>query len=146
MPRRLGQLELDSTIETKRNLPLDARTLVRNKEELLHPDSFKYGYNGMLVVCRDEEKLYMLINKDDTTLESSWKEIGAVIIDGIDLSTLVSHDELKNVFDSIQFAGEADVDEIIYGINTDNTDNGQTPDNTEGGEPEEENPNEGDAP
>ena len=67
MPRRVGQLDLDATIETKRNLPLDARQLVRNKEELLDPASFPYGYVGMLVACRDEQKLYMLINKDDTT-------------------------------------------------------------------------------
>lgn len=133
MPRRVGQLDLDSTIETKRNLPLDARQLVRNKEELLDPASFPYGYVGMLVACRDEQKLYMLINKDDTTKEESWKEIGAVHFDGTDISGFVLYKDLR-------FADESDIDEIIFGVN-----NGPTEPNN--GEPvNPENTNEGDAP
>lgn len=134
MPRRLGQLDLDATIETKRNLPLDARQLVRNKEELLDPASFLYPYVGMLVACRDEQKLYMLINKDDTTKEESWKEIGAVHFDGTDISGFVLYKDLR-------FADESDIDEIIFGVN-----NGQTPDPNNGEPVNPENTNEGDAP
>lgn len=74
--RRKGGLELDTTVETFKTMPLDARQLVRTKEELLDPDSFTYGYKGMIVACRDEEKLYMLIDNANPTVESSWKEIG----------------------------------------------------------------------
>jgi len=99
--RRLGQLDLDVTIETLRNLPLDARQLVRTKEELLDPASFQgNAYKGMLVACRDDEKLYMLLDKDNTHLEESWKEIGSGT-GGVNL----------------QFATETDIDEIFYGIN-----------------------------
>ena len=73
--RRKGGLELDSTVETLKTVPLDARQLVRTKEELLDPDSFIYGYKGMIVACRDEEKLYMLIDNANPTLEASWKDI-----------------------------------------------------------------------
>ena len=82
--------------------------------ELLDPASFPYGYVGMLVACRDEQKLYMLINKDDTTKEESWKEIGAVQFDGTDISGFVLYKDLR-------FADESDIDEIIFGVN-----NGQT--------------------
>lgn len=75
--RRLGQLDMDLSVEMLRATPLDARQLVRTKDELLDPGSFAYGYNGMIVACRDEQKLYMLIDKDNPTLEVSWKEIGA---------------------------------------------------------------------
>lgn len=75
--RRVGQLDFDYSIELLKALPLDARQLVRTKEELLDPGSFTYGYKGMIVACRDEEKLYMLIDKDNPTLEASWKEIGS---------------------------------------------------------------------
>lgn len=75
--RRLGGLDLDRNVELAKALPLDARMLARTMEELLDPGSFTYGYNGMIVGVRDEQKLYMLIDKDNPTLEASWKEIGA---------------------------------------------------------------------
>lgn len=89
--RRLGQLDIDKSVETARALPLDARQLVRTKEELLDPDSFAYGYNGMIVACRDEQKLYMLTDKDNPTLEASWKEIGASA-GGNDLTALTDEE------------------------------------------------------
>lgn len=108
--RRPGGLELDVNIETLRNLPLDARQLVRTKEELLDPESFQgTAYKGMIVSCRDDEKLYMLLDKDNPTLEESWKEIGSV--DGeIDLTAYTK-------FSDFEFATETDIDEIFYGIN-----------------------------
>lgn len=74
--RRLGGLVLDTSIETTKTLPLDARDLVRTKEERLDPESFQYGYKGMLTASRDEEQVYMLIDKDNPSQEASWKLVG----------------------------------------------------------------------
>lgn len=107
--RRVGQLNLDVNIETLRNLPLDARQLVRTKEELLDPESFVgVAYKGMLVACRDDEKLYMLLDKDNPTLEESWKEIGSAGGE-VDLTSYTK-------FSDFEFATETDIDEIFYGI------------------------------
>ena len=94
--RRLGQLAMDKIVEVSRAMPLDARQLVRTLEELLDPGSFTYGYNGMIVACRYNSKLYMLIDKDNPTSIDSWKEVGA---GGED----------------IQPISNAEIDQIIYG-------------------------------
>lgn len=78
-PRRKGGFDLDRSIELTTTTPVDARQLVRTKEELLDPESFVHGFNGMITACRDEQKLYMLIDKNNPTLEASWKEIGGSI-------------------------------------------------------------------
>lgn len=93
--RRQGQLDMDLSVEMLRATPLDARQLVRTREELLDPGSFAYGYNGMIVACRDEQKLYMLTDKDNPTLAASWLEIGA-------------SKDMESISDS-------EIDEIIYG-------------------------------
>ena len=77
--RRKGGFDLDRSIELTTTTPVDARQLVRTKEELLDPESFVHGFNGMITACRDEQKLYMLIDKNNPTLEASWKEIGGSI-------------------------------------------------------------------
>ena len=74
-PRRKGGLDLDRSVELAARLPLDARAMVRTKDELLDAGSFQYGYNGMIVACRDEQKLYMLIDQNNPTLETSWKDL-----------------------------------------------------------------------
>ena len=73
--RRLGGLDLDRAVELAQRLPLDARAMVRTKEELLDAGSFQYGYNGMVVSVREEQKLYMLIDQNNPTLETSWKDL-----------------------------------------------------------------------
>ena len=75
--RRLGGLDLDRAVELAQRLPLDARAMVRTKEELLDAGSFQYGYNGMVVSVREEQKLYMLIDQNNPTLETSWKDLSA---------------------------------------------------------------------
>ena len=76
--RRKGALAMDRSVELSQKLPLDARAMVRTKEELLDPDSFSTnGYNGMVVACREEQKLYMLIDQNNPTLEASWKDMSA---------------------------------------------------------------------
>ena len=73
--RRKGPLEMDKSVELNARVPLDAKSLARTKEEQLDPESYLYGYNGMLVSNREEQKLYMLINQDATTEEASWKTL-----------------------------------------------------------------------
>lgn len=76
--RRKGGLSLDNSVELSAKVPLDARAMVRTKEELLDAGSFAdNGYNGMVVACREEQKLYMLIDQNNPTLEVSWKDLSA---------------------------------------------------------------------
>lgn len=94
--RRQGGLPLDRSVELAVRVPLDARNLVRTLEELLDPGSFTYGYNGMVVACRETQKIYMLINQSNPTSIDSWKEIGA------------GGEETQPI-------SNAEIDEIIYG-------------------------------
>lgn len=74
--RRLGTLPLQENIETEKQMPLDARQLVRSKEEMLTEGSFTYGYKGLFTAERTEGKLWMLMDHQNPTQESSWKVIG----------------------------------------------------------------------
>lgn len=76
--RRQGSFDVNAAIEPQINLPLDARSHVRNKDERLDPGSYNtdYIYKGMIVASRDEEKLFFLVDHNNPTLEASWKEIG----------------------------------------------------------------------
>ena len=74
--RRKGAFELEEVIETGKTIPVDARQLVRSKEEMLDAGSFTNGYNGMFTSERTEGKIWMLMDKDNPTLETSWKVIG----------------------------------------------------------------------
>lgn len=74
--RRLGTLPLQENIETEKQMPLDARQLVRSKEEMLTEGSFIYGYKGLFTAERTEGKLWMLMDHQNPTQESSWKVIG----------------------------------------------------------------------
>lgn len=93
--RRKGGLDLDRAVELTMKVPLDARAMVRTKEELLDPDSFSVnGYNGMIVACREEQKIYMLIDQNNTTLEAAWKDMSAA--SGEDIQH-ISEDEIDNI-------------------------------------------------
>lgn len=74
--RRKGTLDLQENIETGKQMPLDARQLVRSKEEMLTEGSFDYGYKGLFTAERTEGKLWMLMDHNNPTLEESWKVIG----------------------------------------------------------------------
>lgn len=74
--RRLGTLPLQENIETEKQMPLDARQLVRSKEEMLTEGSFTYGYKGLFTAERTEGKLWMLMDHQNPTQEASWKVIG----------------------------------------------------------------------
>lgn len=94
--RRKGGLPLDRSVELSMKVPLDARQLVRTKEELLDADSYPYGYNGMIVGCREEQKIYMLIDQNNATLAAAWKDMGA------------SGEDIEPI-------SNAEIDEIIFG-------------------------------
>ena len=76
--RRYGSFDMDAAIEPKINMPLDARQHVRTKTERLDPESFPadYSYKGLLVASRDEEKVFFLVDHNNSQLEESWKLIG----------------------------------------------------------------------
>lgn len=94
--RRKGGLPIDRSVELAGRLPLDARQLVRTLDELLDADSFTNGYNGMIVGCRENQKVYMLIDQSNPTSIDSWKEVGA------------GGEEMQPITD-------AEIDAIIYG-------------------------------
>lgn len=86
MARQKGTLILGSNIENNASAPLDARMLVKTKEELTDANSFPYSYQGMIVAVQNDNKIYLLIDNDPTVL-ANWKEIGATndaksVIDG----------------------------------------------------------------
>lgn len=58
--------------------PLDSRSVVKNYTELLKAETFGTAlYNGMTVALVDEQKVYMLIDKNKATVADGWKEVGA---------------------------------------------------------------------
>lgn len=58
--------------------PLDSRSVVKNYEELLKKETFGTAiYDGMTVALVDEQKVYMLIDKTQSTVAAGWKEVGA---------------------------------------------------------------------
>lgn len=69
MARQEGTLKLTSNLEAKFNAPLDARTVVRTKEDLY---TLPYTYRGLEVYVIDEGERYELIN-DLPQYEASWK-------------------------------------------------------------------------
>lgn len=66
---------MTSNMEVNVAAPLDARTVVKTKDELYVLDNFRYRYVGMPVFVQEEGELYYLLNKDVTQIES-WKKIG----------------------------------------------------------------------
>ena len=116
-PRRKGGFDLDRSIELTTTTPVDARQLVRTKEELLDPESFVYGFNGMITACRDEQKLYMLIDKNNPTLEASWKEIGGSIAgyDDTEIRALIAalQSGKANVADLSPVAVSGDYNDLV---------------------------------
>lgn len=72
MPRKPGTLKMGSNMEPKVNAPLDSRTKVLLKADLIHVDSFPYWYIGMQVFVEEEMKRYTLIGEDTTDI-TNWK-------------------------------------------------------------------------
>lgn len=76
MARTAGSLNISSNLEPRMSAPLDARTIVNTKEDLLAEASFPYFYEGMTVYVKSEQKAYTLVG-DDTTDEDNWRAVGS---------------------------------------------------------------------
>lgn len=58
------------------NAPLDARTVVNTLADLTDSGSFPYFYEGMLVSCKANKKVYQLIGNDPTDTDN-WEQVGS---------------------------------------------------------------------
>ena len=73
-----GMIPFASAIKPTGAQPLDDRTVVKSFADLLADDTFGLAkYNGMLVAVVDDEQVYMLIDKDNSSNEESWVAVGA---------------------------------------------------------------------
>ena len=77
-----GKIAFASALQPTGAQPLDDRTVVQSLVELLAADTFvvngaSAAYNGMIVSVLDEQKSYMLVNKDDISNEESWVAVGS---------------------------------------------------------------------
>lgn len=80
MSRQKGTLSLASNIEPSMNAPLDARVVVNLISDLTASGSFPYFYQGMLVACKEDHKIYQLTG-GDPTVAANWVGIGSIDID-----------------------------------------------------------------
>lgn len=76
MARTKGTLSLSSNIEPSMNAPLDARLVVNTVADLTASGSFPYFYEGMVVSCKGNRKLYQLVGNDPTA-SANWSEVGS---------------------------------------------------------------------
>ena len=58
MARQKGTLSLASNIEPSMNAPLDGRSVVNTVADLTASGSFPYFYEGMIVSCKSDHKIY----------------------------------------------------------------------------------------
>ena len=73
MKKYLGDAQLKGNLDVLSDKPLDSRLIVQSKNDLYTLDS-RYAYNGMPVVCIENEKIYMLKDKTKISLASGWVE------------------------------------------------------------------------
>ena len=76
MARQKGTLSLSSNIEPSMNAPLDARQTVNLLADLTASGSFPYYYEGMIVSCKENHKVYQLIGSDPT-VSANWQQVGS---------------------------------------------------------------------
>lgn len=73
MKKYQGDVQLTGNLDVLSDKPLDSRLVVQTKNDLYTIDA-RYAYNGMPVVCIEDEKIYMLKNKTHIMLEDGWVE------------------------------------------------------------------------
>ena len=73
MKKYTGDVQLRGNLDVLSDKPLDSRLIVQSKSDLYTIDA-RYAYNGMPVVCVEDEKIYMLKNKEHIMLEDGWVE------------------------------------------------------------------------
>ena len=92
-----GLIRFSSTIKPTGPQPLDDRTVVEFISDLTNIDTFtidgaSIAYRGMLVSVLEDDKVYLLKNKDEITNINSWVAIGSnndVNIDGDYINQLI---------------------------------------------------------
>lgn len=107
MARQTGANTFAGNLEVLAGAPLDARSVVPTKADLTVSENFPYSYVGMMVIVKEEGKAYIL-NNEDFTIASNWKEVGTGSSEGsggepIDLSDYYTKSETysKNEVDGL---------------------------------------------
>ena len=77
-----GKIQFASALQPSGAQPLDDRSVVQSFNDLINSDTFvvngaSAAYNGMIVSVLDEQKSYMLVNKEDITNKDSWVAVGS---------------------------------------------------------------------
>ena len=77
-----GKILFASALQPSGAQPLDDRSVVQSFNDLINSDTFvvngaSAAYNGMIVSVLDEQKSYMLVNKEDITNKNSWIAVGS---------------------------------------------------------------------
>ena len=122
MSRTKGTFTLTSNIEPKVGAPLDARTIVKLKNDLTANGTFEYPYIGLTVFVTEENKKYTLIGADPT-VAANWREEGSGTTTTADH---VTYDNTESGLDSTNVQDA--IDEIVNSIVDEKVK--QTPDTT----------------
>ena len=83
-PANLANLESVKEVSDKID-EYQKRTILLNKEELFKEDTWKdasgglWIYEGLIISVINDQKLYLLVNKDRYTYEDGWVEIGKTL-------------------------------------------------------------------
>ena len=97
MGRTKGQFPFSGNLELQKGAPIDSRTVVEYKSDLINTgdiwnakDGSKYLYDGLTVYVKDTDELYTLIDASNYSNSdySSWKKIA-------------SDDDVKNLNDNV---------------------------------------------
>lgn len=90
-------------------VPIDSRVIVDTKSSLTSSEYWMDDnypiklYNGLICAIQDSGEVYVLMNKDNYTVESSWKKVGADI-DANDVQEIIEQavgDDLLEITQSI---------------------------------------------
>ena len=90
-------------------VPIDSRVIVDTKSSLTSSEYWMNDnypiklYNGLICAVQDSGEVYVLMNKDNYTLETSWKKVGADI-DANDVQEIIEQavgDDLLEITQSI---------------------------------------------
>ena len=111
MARKQNGLVMQNTIEPILSAPLDARQQVKLKADLTDPASYPYSYVGMVVGCREDANVYVLVAKD-TTQPENWKRLvyegqAADEIDLTEYAKLVDIPDVSEFVKSVDLAAVA---------------------------------------
>lgn len=89
--------------------PIDSRVIVDTKSNLTNAEYWVNGdypiklYNGLICAIQDSGEVYVLMNKDNYTVETSWKKVGADIDDDVvqEIIEQAVGDDLSEITESI---------------------------------------------